>query len=205
MQRTVENSRDAEMLKRIDLSPLDAADAGGEEPLAQLVEQHNALLAELVGRFRQLADGRAALADADKWLDRDGAEIVTERGRVATESWDVLVAVRKALGERQELLQRLEAQVAREFHDVAERREQAVDKARKSLEREHRSYLKAEPIRGQAYVADLADEDDTVVELGQQEHAVGRTLEHLQSLRRKAASDVSAVLFRQRDAFSHLN
>jgi hypothetical protein len=204
MEWVAENSKDAEMLRRIDLSPLDAAHADGDESLVQLIPRHNAALAELTGRFSNLAGDRQAIANPDKWLRHDSAAVVAERRRVVAESWDVLLALRNLLHERQDVLRKLEDHVAARLPGVEDHRERALDKARKALAREHRDYIKAEPLRGQAFVEGLAEEDDAVAELHRQRVALTEVLHRLQSQRHKAGAD-SPVTIRQREVIAYLN
>jgi hypothetical protein len=199
-----ENGRDAEMLRRIDLSPLDATHADGDESLVQVVQRHNAALAELTGRFAKLAGDRQAVANPDRWLGYDGAAVVTERRRVVAESWDVLLALRNLLHERQDVLRKLEDHVAASLPGLEEQRERAHDKARKALAREHRDYLKAEPLRGKAFVEGLAEEDDTVAELHRQRIVLTEVLHRLQAQRHRAGVH-TPVTIRQREVIAYLN
>jgi uncharacterized coiled-coil protein SlyX len=204
MEWLAENTRDAEMFRRIYLSPLDVAHADGDESLVQLVQRHNAALAELTGRFAKLADDRQALANPDRWLGHDSAAIVAERRRAVAESWDALLALRKLLHERQEVLRKLEDHVAARLPGLEEQRERALDKARKALTREHRDYLKAEPLRGKAFVEGLAEEDDTVAELRRQVVALTEVVQRLQTQRHQAGAH-TPVTIRQREVIAHLN
>jgi len=204
MEWTAENTRDAEMLRRIDLSPLDAAHADGDESLARLVQQHNAALAELTGRFAKLAGDRQAVANPDRWLGCDSAAVVADRRRVVAESWDALLALRNLIHERQDVLRKLEEHVAASLPGLDEQRERALDKARKALAREHRDYLKAEPLRGWAFVEGLADEDDSVAELRRKGVSLTEVLHSLQTQRHKAGAD-SPVTIRQREVITYLN
>jgi len=204
MEWVAENTRDAEMLRRIELSPLDATCADGDESLVQLVQRHNTALAELTSRFGALADDRQTVASPDRWLGHDSAVIVAERRRVVAESWDALLALRGLLHERQDVLRKLEDHVAAKLPGLAEQRERDFDKARKALAREHRDYLKAEPLRGQAFVEGLAEEDEAVAELHRQGVALTEVLHRLQALRHKAGAD-SPVTIRQREVIAHLN
>jgi len=204
MEWVAENSKDVEMLRRIDLSPLDAAHADGDESLVQLVQRHNAALVELTGRFGKLANDRQAVANPDRWLGCDSAAVVAERRRVAAESWDAILALRKLLHERQDVLRKLEDHVAARLPGLEEQRERALDKARKALTRGHRDYLKAEPLRGKAYVDGLAEDDDEVAELRRQSGVLMQALDSLQSLRHKAAYE-TPVTIRQREVFAYLN
>lgn len=205
MEWTAENTRDAEMLRRIDLSPLDAAHAdGGDESLVQLIQRHNAVLAELTGRFAKLAGDRQAVANPDKWLGHDSDAVVAERRRVAAESWDVLMALRNLLHERQDVLRKLENHIAARLPGLEEQRERALDKARKALAREHRDYLKAEPLRGQAFVEGLAEEDDAVIELRRNVVALTEVLYRLQTQRHQAGAH-TPVTTRQREVIAYLN
>ena len=204
MEWIAENTRDAEMLRRIDLSRLDAAHADGDESLVQLVQRHNAALAELTGRFAKLAGDRQAVADPDRWLSRDSAAVVAERRRVAAESWDVLLALRELLHERQDVLRKLEDHIAARLPGLEEQRGRALDRARKALTREHRDYLKSEPLHGKAFVEGLVEEDDAAVELRRQEVALTEAVQRLQAQRHKAGAH-TPVTIRQREVIAYLN
>jgi len=204
MEWIAENTRDAEMLRRVDLTSLDVAHADGDESLVQLVQRHNAALAELTGRFAKLADDRQALANPDRWLGCDSAAVAAERHRVVAESWDVLLALRNLLHERQDVLRKMEDHVAARLPGLEEQRERAVDKARKALTREHRDYLKAEPLRGQAFVEGLAGEDDAVAEFRRQLFALTEVVQRLQTQRHQAGAH-TPVTTRQREVIAYLN
>jgi len=204
MEWIAEHTKDTEMLRRLDLSPLDAAHADGDESLVQLVQRQNAALAELTSRFGRLAEDRQALANPDNWLGHDSAAVVAERRRVVAESWDVLLALRNLLHERQDVLRKLEDHVAARLPGLEEQRERALDKARKALTREHRDYLKAEPLRGKTFVEGLAEEDETVAELRRQVVALTEVLQRLRTQRHQAGAH-TPVTIRQREAIAHLN
>lgn len=103
MDWTKENRKDTELLRRVDRTPLDVGLAQGDEQLTALIEQHNASLLELDGRFKRLADDRAAMTGpSDQYLCTSTA-IRTEYRRLIDESWDVLVTLRHLLGQRHAL------------------------------------------------------------------------------------------------------
>ena len=204
MDWTKENRKDTELLRRVDRTPLDVGLAQGDEQLTALIEQHNASLLELDGRFKRLADDRAAMTSAEDLLLCDSATIRAERDRLIDESWDALVALRKALGLRQALARQLESHADERSTELLTQREKAVAEAQRALTREHRAYIKAEPMRSEAYVEDLASEDETVAELNRQISDLGEAVDHLHSLRQKAHNGESMLTFRQREAIDNL-
>ena len=58
MQWIDENAKDVEMLKRVDLSPLETGPAECSEQLAKKVQRHNKGLSDLTERFEKLARDR---------------------------------------------------------------------------------------------------------------------------------------------------
>ena len=204
MKWIAENSKDAKLINHVELAPLDVGIAKGDEDLAGRVDQHNAGLTELRIRFAQLADNREAMSVTDNWLDHDSAAVVTERRRLVAESWDVLVSLREALRARQAVLRQCEAHVAGQSSELAEQRQKAFAKAQRALTRKHSEYVKAEPILGPAYVEELAQDDEAVVDLGRQEAALNAIWERLQTMRRRATIDLSTVGVRQRGIIEYL-
>lgn len=205
MNWTAQNHLDAALLERMDVSPLDTHIADQDPPLAALIQKHNADMAELTSRFQRLADDRAAMADADAWLAHHSATIRTESQRLVAESWDVLAELRSLLGARQALLRQLQFHIADRSAALANTRQQAFAKAQRTLAREHRVYLKAEPLRGQAYVDDLALQDERVVDLDQQLAALEAITSVLQSSYQRTYADMPALTARQRDMIEHLS
>jgi len=81
MQWLEDNSKDAEMLRGIELSPLDTLSAEDNKKLAERVQRHNGALTQLVERFGQLARDREMVAKADHWFDRDSKAVLAEHRR----------------------------------------------------------------------------------------------------------------------------
>jgi len=204
MQWIEENKQDASMLGRIDLSPLDAALAEGDEQLDKRLQCHNKAIGDLTERFEKLALDREELNRTEHWFGHDSKALLAERRRVVAESWDVLVTVRRLLAERHDVLRALEAQVAGKISELATQYDQTFEKIRKALARQHRDYLKAAPVRGSAWVDGLAEDDDTLVALREQIAPLQSVLENLQTLDYRAAKD-SALTFRQREVYEQLN
>ena len=204
MDWNAQNDSDTAVLNRIDRSPLDASLVEGDEQLASLVEQHNTDLAELEARIRQLTDDRAAMVHAeDLFVCNSGAVRAVHR-RLVDESWDVLVTLRKLLDQREALLRQMEEHVTTRWNDLREQRDEAFAKAEKALAREHRSYVKAEPLRGQAYVEELATNDEAVTALNQRIAELDAVDDRLYALRHKAQLADSALTRRQREVLAHL-
>jgi len=204
MQWTEINSKDADVLKRADLSPLDSGPAEGDEQLVKKVHRHNKAVSDLTDRFEKLAADRKQLANADDWFAHDSKAILAERRRVVAESWDVLVTLRKLIQDRKDLLQRLHDQVAGKVGDLEQRYSQAFDTAVKAISRENRSYLKSEPVRAQTWVEAEAENDDAVVALREQIAPLQETLDRLATLYHRVGRG-SALTFRQREVYEQLN
>ena len=204
MQWTDENAKDVEMLKRADLSPLDTGPAEGSEQLVKKVQRHNKALSDLSQRFEKLAADRKQLANADDWFAHDSKAVLAERRRVVAESWDVLVTLGKLDQERKDLLQQLHDHVAGKVSDLETQYGQAFDKACKAISRTNRSYLKAEPVCGPAWVEAKADNDDAVVALRERIAPLQETLDRLATLYHRTGSN-SALTFRQREVYERLN
>ncbi len=203
MQWIEENSKDAQMLTRIELSPLDVGHAEGNERLVKGVRRHNKALTDLAQRFDQLAKDREKVARADHWFDEDSNAVQTERRRVIAESWDVLVTLRKLIQDRKVILRELEDRFSGKIEEMHESYGKAFDKARKTLAREHRDYIKAEPVHGLGYVDGLAEVDPQVVELRDQETELRGVLDSLQTHYYRAGQD-SALTFRQYEVYEQL-
>jgi len=203
MQWIDNNSRDAEMLNRIDLSPLDTALADGDEQLAKRVRRHNRSIAQLTERFGRLSKDREAVAKVDSWFVRDSKAVLAERSRVLAESWDSLVTLRTLLEDRQGALRELENNVSDRISAVRESYDQALNDARKVLRRRHRRYLKAEPVCGPPYVESLAKDDEAVVELHQRLAGLKQILEAIASILYRAKQN-SPLTFRQREVYEQL-
>jgi hypothetical protein len=200
----VENAKDEALLNNLDLELLDAAAAGEDEGLANLVGAHNARLLGLTERFSRLATDRSQMPVFDTWVGRDAADILGERYRLVQESWNVLVALRNLLAERQDILRRMEATARDRTDSLLEHGEEVVARTRKSLVKASREYLAANPIVGQSYLVDLIAEDDAVVAAERQTADAMNLLESLRSSRRGAMAGMSAVTHRQREVFRAL-
>jgi hypothetical protein len=204
MQWIDANSKDASVLNRTDLSPVDIASAEGSERLVKKVQRHNKALSDLSQRFEKLAADRKQLANADDWFGHDSKAVLAERRRVVAESWDVLVTLGKLDQERKDLLQQLHDHVAGKVSDLEAQYNQAFDKACKAISRENRSYLKAEPVRAQAWVESEAENGDTVVALRERIAPLQEALDRLATLYHRVGRG-SALTFRQREVYEQLN
>ncbi|MBI1367092.1 MAG: hypothetical protein GC162_00410 [Planctomycetes bacterium] len=203
MNWTQQNNADTRMLDRIDQSPLDASQVEGNQQLVESIDSHNRAITALTTRFNKLAGDRQALSDADNWSAHDAEAVVSARRRVSAEAWDVLVALRRLLDDRADLLNQIEAHMADKAHGLAEQLEEALHDARGSLQRKHRQYLKAEPVHGPAYIAQQAEDDQTVVALREQVDRWEQALSSHQSLRHRNEQR-AALTFRQREVYEHL-
>lgn len=199
-----QNVQDEKMLRLLNLELLSQDIVAHGEGLAELVGRHNDGLVRLTERFGKLADDRKAINSPDKWVGQDSNVVVAERRRLVTESWDALVALRRALDEREELLGKLESHIRGKLASLRQQQEEAFDEARKALVRKHHDYLKSEPVRGQAYVSSLAENDDAVAELRRQAMALTQVMHAVQSAKYKAGHN-TPVTIRQREVFDCLN
>ena len=204
MQWTDENAKDVEMLKRTDLSPLDTGPAEGSEQLVKKVQRHNKALIDLTERFEKLARDREELNRSDHWFGHDSKAVLAERRRVVAESWDALVTLRKLVQDRRDLLDQLHTHVAGKISNLDEQYGQAFDTAVKAISRENRSYLKAEPVRGPAWVEAEAENDNSVVALREQIAPLQDILSGLSSAYHRTGRN-SALTFRQREVYEQLN
>jgi len=204
MQWTDENAKDVEILKRVDLSPLETGPAEGSEQLVKKVQRHNKALSDLTQRFETLARDREELNRADHWFARDSKAVLAERRRVLAESWDALVTLRKLIQERKDLLQQLLAHVAGKVSDLDGQCGQAFDSARKAISRVNRDFLKAEPVRAQTWVEADADSDDAVVALREQIAPLQAIFRVLESAYHRTGCG-NALTVRQREVYEQLN
>ncbi|NLX58766.1 MAG: hypothetical protein GXY74_06725 [Phycisphaerae bacterium] len=204
MQWTDENAKDVEMLKRVDLSPLETGPAEGSEQLVKKVQRHNKGLSDLTERFEKLARDREELNRSDHWFERDSKAVLAERRRVVAESWDVLVTLRKLVQDRKDVLQQLLAHVAGKVSDLDEQCGQAFDSARRAISRANRDFLKSEPVRAQVWVETEADSDDAVVAVREQIAPLQAIFRVLESAYHRAGCGNSLTV-RQREVYEHLN
>lgn len=204
MQWTDENAKDVEMLNRADLSPLDIGLAEGSEQLVKKVQLHNKALNDLTERFEKLALDREELNRSDHWFDHNSNAVLAERRRVVAESWDVLVTLRKLVQERRDLLDQLHTRVAGKVSDLEEQCSQAFEKACSAISRANRDYLKAEPVRGPAWVEAEAENDGAVVALREQITPLQDILGGLSSAYHRTSRN-SDLTFRQREVYEQLN
>ena len=204
MQWTDENAKDVEMLKRVDLSPLETGPAEGSEQLVTKVQRHNKALNDLTERFEKLAGDREELNRADHWFAHDSKAVLAERRRVVAESWDALVTLRKLIQDRKNVLQQLLARVASKTSDLEEQYSQALDSAVKAISRANRDYLKAEPVRAQAWVEAEADSDDAVVSVREQITPLRAIFRVLESAYHRTGCG-NALTVRQREVYEQLN
>ena len=203
MQWTDENAKDVEMLKRVDLSPLETGPAQGNEQLVKKVQRHNKALNDLTERFETLARDREEINRSDHWFAHDSKAVLAERRRVVAESWDVLVTLRKLVQDRKDVLQQLLAHVAGKISDLDEQCSQAFDSARKAISRANRDFLKAEPVRAQAWVEAEADNDDAVVAVREQIAPLQAIFRVLESAYHRAGCG-NALTVRQREVYEQL-
>ena len=204
MQWTDENAKDVEMLKRVDLSPLETGPAEGSEQLVKKVQRQNKALSDLTERFEKLARDREELNRSDHWFGHDSKAVLAERRRVVAESWDVLVTLRELVQDRKDVLQQLLAHVAGKVSDLDEQYGQAFDNARKTISRANRDFLKAETVRAQAWVEAEADSDDAVVALREQIAPLQAIFRVLESAYHRAGCG-NALTVRQREVYEQLN
>lgn len=204
MQWIDENTKDVEMLKRVDRSPLETGPAEGNEQLVKKVQRHNKALTDLAERFEKLSRDREELNRADDWFDHDSKAVLAERHRVMAESWDALVTLRKLTQDRRDLLDQLHTHVAGKISDLEEQYGQAFDSARKAISRANRDYLKAEPVRGPAWVEAEAENDDAAVALREQIAPLQDVLSRLGAAYHRVGRS-SALTFRQREVYEQLN
>ena len=198
------NSKDAEMLKRIDLSPINIGSADGNERLVADVQHHNNALRNLTERFERLAEDRKRIADADQWLGHDSKTVLAERRRVVAESWNVLVALRQLLRDRQAVLQRLWAHVANKADALEQQHTEALDRTRRALTRRHRRYLRSQPTLGPSWLEEQIHGDEAVVALRDKVTVLRRFLSTLGSLRDRPGQD-AVLACRQREVYEQLN
>lgn len=204
MQWMDENSKDVEMLKRIDLSPLTTDPAKGNENLFKQVQRHNKSLSDLAERFEKLARDREELERTDQWFDHESKAVMAERRRVVAESWDVLVTLRKLLQDRRDVLQQMQDHIVDQIDSLEEQYNQVLDSARKTLSRQHREYLESEPVHGPAWIEQQAENDNAVAAVSEQIVPLRSVLGKLQTLYHRVGPN-SALTFRQREMFEQLN
>jgi molybdopterin converting factor small subunit len=204
MQWIDANSKDASVLNRTDLSPVDIASAEGSERLVKKVQRHNKALNDLTERFEKLARDREELNRSDHWFDHDSKAVLAERRRVVAESWDVLVTLRKLLHSRLNLLQQLLDHLAGRIDDLGAQCNQAFEKAFKAISRANRDYLKAEPARAQAWVEEQAESDDAVLALQDQIAVLQALRERVESAYHRVRQG-NALTVRQREVYEQLN
>ena len=202
MNWTTENVKDAAILKLLDLDLLDAAWAGGDEPVAGRIGENNSKLIGLTERFIALAADRAKLADCDNWLDCDSASIAAQRTRVEQESWNSLVALRSFLVERRSILDDLFIAAGERVGELNARYDAIRQRTCKALDREHRKMLVATPATAGMHFADLVNSNPEVATACQEIAPAQAILERVQTARLKARTDMGTVKARQREVFT---
>lgn len=201
MDWTTQNAKDEAMLNRLNLEMFNVDLAGGDETGARQIGASNARLLELTTRFAALTKDRVRLADERLWLDRDSREIAGHREKALVETWDLLLALRRFLAERAELLGRLETATGQRLAMLQEKHRAVRDRLAKALEKERRRMVAASPSRGNAHFADLLDSNDGVMAACQACDPVRANLDAIVSAKRKAEADLWTVRARQREVF----
>jgi hypothetical protein len=200
MEVMVENTKDEAMLSRIDLGLLDAGSAPGNEELAKSIGRHNDKVLALENRFQKLVTDRTNF-NVDAWSQATAAAISDENLRLLHECWDALVDLESVVRDRAALLSGLEVEVADRMSANIAEREELIEAATKSLAKEHRGYLKANPSRAGSWLAQMASESPEVVVIDQEFAALKAARENHLTAVRKCQEQLSAVRNRKREVF----
>jgi hypothetical protein len=203
MHWQIENECDEQMLAKLDLGPL-AVESAGDETLGHLVQEHNARLTELLDRLRGLKGDRERLADPRHWLDSDGAAIRAAQDRLWHEQWNVLVGVRRALGQREQVLARIVESLKQWRQRLAEDLETAVAKTEKSLAGELREIRRVNPANCGLRFRELVYADANVQAAASALDEAEASVVGTENARYRAQSSDSVVQVRQLEVFQTL-
>ncbi|MBI5865872.1 MAG: hypothetical protein HZB38_15495 [Planctomycetes bacterium] len=194
----------AQILNLRGLAPLNAGTLAGDEDLAALIAEHNARAARIGTRVGQLDTDRRRLADFSVWQAVDGATVLAERARLRREGWDVLRETRDTLQERESVLRQLEERLFAQYQAAEQEHDLAVRTAERRLAPERRALLKTVPATAGSHFADLIENDESVDACATRLAAARRVFEETAAARRNLASDVRAVVARQREQFASM-
>jgi hypothetical protein len=199
-----ESSKDAQLLERCDLVPLDVGLAAGDVDLLAMVEGHNDRTALATGRLRILAAERQNLTNFEAWQDHTAAELMAERARLRTATWDALRELRQVLEEREDVLGQIELRLLEQYHDASQARDRAVATAKRDLAREHRLLQRVNPANADRHFGQLVASDEGVQQSARQQTAALDALNGIADSKRKIVVAQSTVRSRQREVFAAL-
>ena len=204
MDWIVENRKDADFFKRIDLSPVDVSYGHESESLMAEITDHNTALRQWEDRFKQLAADRTQINDTGIWHTESSTVIRAECDRIKSESWDVLVALQRLIEARETLLLQLMPHIAIILDNRCQDRDKAFAKAQRLTARGYRRYLAENPTRAQTLVDAEANDAEVVVTLDDQIRTWRDALEKVRTLRRANLYNNSLLKHRQHEMFSRL-
>lgn len=204
MDWKTESVKDSQLLGRLDLGPLGTDGLDSQADLIALVETHNARAARAADRIRQLVGDRERLADPDRWLAEDSADLFSERSRLRRETWDTLLGLRRIFEQREAILAQMEDLLRDRYCRLADAHDRAVAAAEKRLAKERRALEKANPYNAGGRFAALVADKETVADAAQRVAGARKTFESVASARRRIAADLRQVTARQREVFATL-
>ena len=203
MFRMEENTKDDALLRKLHLELL-PINVMADDDLAEMIQEHNAHLVKLRERIDVLVADRERLADPTQWLETDDVVIGVARNRVRAEGWNVLLAIRRALCEREQVLARIEAQLEDRRQAAGEQLEATAASVERRLAGTRRDLARDNPLRAGLHFRAMVDADPRVEACSQKVDEADAALTSAVDARRRARSDLSTVAARQREMFAVL-
>jgi hypothetical protein len=117
------------------------------------------------------------------------------------ETWNLLAATRKFLVERQAIIADLFAAASGRVGELNTQHDAIRDRMCKTLAREHRKLVAANPATGSRHFGELVDSTDEVQAAFQAIAPAQAILDRVFTARQKCELDISFVNARQREAF----
>lgn len=203
MLLTQENVKDKALLQRLALAPL-AATGPLDDTLPPMIQGHNVRLARIQERIGVLLADRERLADSGQWLGVEEVVISAAWNRLRAEAWNILLALRQSLNDREQVLAHIEARLAAQRVTLVEALESAVAKAEKRLAGDRRELVRANPPRGEYHFRNLVNADPAVDAAGTNLDQIDVSITNVVNDRRRAQHDLSLVGARQREVYQTL-
>lgn len=204
MNWETENVKDTGLLAKMDLGALVADEIHFGTNISAVVDAHNAKLAGCMERFRKLTKDREHLMCFETWADADGVTIRNESFRLRRESWDVLQDLCRILEERGNILARMEKYLQSQFGATSQERKKTVADAKKTLAKDRRGLMKANPATAESHFGDMVEYSDAVQTVDERIAATRSEIDAAASAKRRVVADLADIKARQGEVFQLL-
>ena len=204
MNWETENVKDTGLLAKMNLGALVAGEIHFGTNISAVVDAHNAKLAGCMERFRKLTNDRERLMCFETWSDADGVTIRNESFRLRRESWDVLQELCRILEERGNILARMEKYLQSQFGAASQERKKTVADVKKTLSKDRRGLMKANPATAESHFGDTVEYSDTVQTVDERIAATRSEIDAAASAKRRIVADLSDIKARQGEVFQLL-